>query len=128
MNKIESLKEKYRKLCGYTEEQVGYKWLGDLVDETVSITKQEWQGEWVNVEDRLPEAGGNYLFRWIGRPLTAGTCKGERIKETILGKLKWKQKEDTLEFLPYVYYSGMEYEIKEFITHWMPLPTPPQER
>ena len=68
--------------------------------------------EWISVDDRLPEETGENL---VYSPLYGGGCYISQYS-TMLGGFRTR-------------YSGygnwVEYEHKD-ITHWMPLPTPPE--
>ena len=75
--------------------------------------------EWVSVEERLPEKCGEYIVY---------ACdEGEPIDERIWG--------DTVVVCA-DYYDGTftwyecntEYDISDIVTHWMPLPEPPDRR
>ena len=65
-------------------------------------------GEWIAVEDRLPEQTGDYLVLrqgfWVGTPI-------------MMSRFAKYYGEDN---------SGCWY--KCFVTHWMPLPEPPKEK
>jgi len=68
--------------------------------------------EWISVEDELPAITGEYL---VFVRLYGGSCYINQYSN-LLGKFRDE-------------YSGqddwLEYEHKD-ITHWMPLPTPPE--
>ena len=73
--------------------------------------------EWVSVEESLPEKRGEYI---------ACACdEGEPIDERIWG--------DTVVICAdyydgtFTWYEGdTEYDISDIVTHWMPLPAPPE--
>ena len=59
--------------------------------------------EWVSVEERLPEIGGSYLCVWQGRTIDTGFFLNGHFR--LYGEIK-----------------------DHLITHWMPLPAPPDRR
>ena len=77
------------------------------------------QNEWVSVEERLPEKHNEYIV--------CACDEGEPIDERIWG--------DTVVVCA-DYYDGAftwhegntEYDISDIVTHWMPLPAPPDRR
>jgi hypothetical protein len=74
--------------------------------------------EWISVNDRLPEDDGEYLVFWSlsirGRSYRGVTCK---------------QFDDCIGFYDEVEEVGDIYrrESNDIVTHWMPLPEPPEE-
>ena len=75
--------------------------------------------EWVSVEERLPEKHSEYIV--------CACDEGEPIDERIWG--------DTVVVCAdyydgaFTWYEGnTEYDISDIVTHWMPLPAPPDRR
>ena len=75
--------------------------------------------EWVSVEERLPEKNSEYIV--------CACDEGEPIDERI-----WS---DTVVVCAdyydgaFTWYEGnTEYDISDIVTHWMPLPAPPDRR
>lgn len=73
--------------------------------------------EWVSVEESLPEKRGEYIV--------CACDEGEPIDERIWG--------DTVVICAdyydgtFTWYEGdTEYDISDIVTHWMPLPAPPE--
>jgi len=65
--------------------------------------------EWVSVKDRLPEIGKLVLCTFCGI-VSYGYYLGDR----------WQVNDEPD-------YSMVKTDIISFVTHWMPLPTPPEE-
>ena len=101
--------------------QPGQKTLGDIADHLISngVTVQEW----ISVKDRLPEKDGAYLvttnsfgnrqsvkLRWFAKD-------GENVDAYALAGQKdvW-----------YLYDIECGYVSINSVTHWMPLPEPPE--
>ena len=83
------------------------EWLAEyLVERLPTLTPQN---EWVSVEDRLPGASGNYICAAKDKNGCAWTIPGE-----------WNVEMKT--------WFGEFGEIKNVVTHWMPLPAPPDRR
>ena len=63
---------------------------------------------WISVADRLPKEKGNYLAYWVWGK---GTSYESQNIEVVYfrGKSHWAKRE-------------------EYISHWMPLPAPPDRR
>ena len=93
--------------CGdyYVEEGPEDGFIGTL---KTLIDMQHTIGEWVSVEDKLPDKCGNYLVYF-------GKGDGIKMKTAfwLTGKRIWKGAE--------------AYSTLNGITHWMPLPEPPKE-
>ena len=71
--------------------------------------------EWVNVEERLPEGNGEYIVTACDE----GCPAGEGI---------WY--DTVVVFAEYydgcwTWNDGTEYDLTDIVTHWMPLPAPP---
>lgn len=69
--------------------------------------------EWIKCSDRLPEINGNYLV-----------YDGEEIWMT---SYKWHRKEGNILGFGLFFKTDPPYVSGE-ITHWMPLPKPPEEK
>ena len=75
--------------------------------------------EWVSVEERLPDKHDEYIV--------CACDEGEPIDERIWG-------DTVVVFADYydgtfTWYEGnREYDISDIVTHWMPLPAPPDRR
>ena len=75
--------------------------------------------EWVSVEERLPDKHDEYIV--------CACDEGEPIDERIWGNT-------VVVFADYydgtfTWYEGnREYDISDIVTHWMPLPAPPERR
>ena len=75
--------------------------------------------EWVSVEERLPDKYGEYIV--------CACDEGGPIDEQIWG-------DTVVVFADYydgtfIWYEGnREYDISDIVTHWMPLPAPPDRR
>ena len=93
------------------------EWLAEyLVDHLPTLTPPN---EWVNVEERLPDKHDEYIV--------CACDEGEPIDERIWG-------DTVVVFADYydgtfIWYEGnREYDISDIVTHWMPLPVPPDRR
>ena len=74
--------------------------------------------EWVSVEERLPEGNGEYIVTACDE----GCPAGEGI---------WY--DTVVVFAEYydgcwTWNDGTEYDLTDIVTHWMPLPAPPDSR
>jgi hypothetical protein len=63
--------------------------------------------EWISVEDGLPEQDGKYLVYDFGGDLHVICFEGSY----------WKENDD--------YWGWCSMSTQSYITHWMPLPKPP---
>lgn len=73
--------------------------------------------EWISVNDRLPETNGNYIVTACdeGCPYGEGIWYGTVVVCAEYYKGDW------------VWYEGsQEYSLEGIVTHWMPLPEPPE--
>lgn len=89
-----------------TDPETG-SFVGWLADCLVEYLKQP--NEWVSVEDRLPGVSGNYICAVKDKNGSVWTIPAE-----------W-----SLEMKMWI---GAFGEIKNIVTHWMPLPEPPNRR
>ena len=80
--------------------------LVDLIDNQPTLTPPN---EWVSVEERLPGVSGNYICAVKDKNGSVWTIPAE-----------W-----SLEMKMWI---GAFGEIKNIVTHWMPLPAPPDRR
>ena len=86
--------------------------------EAVCIATLTPPNEWVSVEERLPEGNGEYIVTACDE----GCPAGEGI---------WY---DTVAVFAEYYdgcwtwNDGTEYDLTDIVTHWMPLPAPPDRR
>lgn len=85
-------------------------------DHPITVTPPN---EWVIVKERLPDKHGEYIV--------CACDEGEPIDERIWG--------DTVVICAdyydgtFTWYEGnTEYDISDIVTHWMPLPAPPERR
>lgn len=70
--------------------------------------------EWIDVKDRLPDKGGNYLCRY---GFQRDGCLGDY------------RTTGCLDYYAYDHRPHWQHEsVGLFVTHWMPLPDPPEER
>lgn len=70
--------------------------------------------EWIDVKDRLPDKGGNYLCRY---GFQRDGCLGDY------------RTTGCLYYYAYDHRPHWQHEsVGLFVTHWMPLPEPPEER
>ena len=87
----------------------------DLIDEQPTLTHPN---EWVSVEERLPEGNGEYIVTACdeGCPVGEGIWYDTVVvfAEYYDGCWTWND--------------GTEYDLTDIITHWMPLPAPPDRR
>ena len=73
--------------------------------------------EWISVDDRLPEKDGCYIVTACDEGCSCGdgiwydtvVIEAEHYK----GEWSWNE-------------NGTEYDITDFVTHWMPMPNPPK--
>lgn len=72
-------------------------------------------GRWISVKDRLPEADTPVLVTYLG--YTDGIARTDGIGTIRWGVWCWYESED----------HDNDEEITVRITHWMPLPEPPEE-
>ena len=70
--------------------------------------------EWISVEDRLPDDDGSHFDVWVD---------GDRIPDALYDN-------DKQAFLNYVSDNDGYFEWREIenVTHWMPLPEPPESK
>ena len=103
----------------YNAYQDGYDAaLNTLLDYIADMPTAHAYGQWVSVEERLPERNGEYIV--------TACDEGEPYDEII-----WN---DTVVVCA-EYYKGCwtweenntEYSLDGIVTHWMPLPEPPKE-
>jgi hypothetical protein len=85
-------------------------------------TVEPKRGEWISVKDRLPEynPAGTAKAYWVAYD----TNKGKHIQIAIYSDYKFAT---TTELPPCVTWRDYEYHKIKNVTHWMPLPEPPQE-
>ena len=86
-----------------------------IVDMQTTLTPPN---EWVSVEERLPEGNGEYIVTACDE----GCPAGEGI---------WY--DTVVVFAEYydgcwTWNDGTEYDLTDIVTHWMPLPAPPDRR
>ena len=92
------------------------EWLAEyLAEHLPTLTPPN---EWVNVEERLPEGNGEYIVTACDE----GCPAGEGI---------WY--DTVVVFAEYydgcwTWNDGTEYDLTDIVTHWMPLPAPPDRR
>ena len=78
------------------------------------IAELEAERRWIPVSERLPELGSPILFYdSILERINKGTCTAKNSDNT---NLHWFTDDD-------LFYFG---DRSEYITHWMPLPNPPE--
>ena len=78
------------------------------------IAELEAAQRWIPVSERLPELGSPILFYdSILERINKGTCTAKNSDNT---NLHWFTDDD-------LFYFG---DRSEYVTHWMPLPTPPE--
>lgn len=65
------------------------------------------QDKWVSVNERLPERGGEYLV-WPGAFVDSHSAQFHALTKV------WTQ-------------SGINGTVTQYVTHWRPLPIPPEE-
>lgn len=94
--------------------------VNDLLKNGVTIRER---GEWIPVTERLPEKDGEYLaLAKIGKlnlPIILCFAKDGR-------KIDEHDFEDMWENVWYEYDCEWGFVTKDFTTHWMPLPEPPE--
>lgn len=83
----------------------GLKYVLDLIEKAPTLTPPN---EWVSVEERLPGVSGNYICAVKDKNGSVWTIPAE-----------W-----SLEMKMWI---GAFGEIKNIVTHWMPLPKSPKE-
>lgn len=95
------------------EQAKAYFWARKALQSTLTPPN-----EWVSVEERLPEKRGECIV--------CACDEGEPIDERIWG--------DTVVICAdyydgtFAWYEGStEYDISDIVTHWMPLPAPPED-
>ena len=74
--------------------------------------------EWISVDDRLPEEDDNYIVTACDEGCSAGEgiwySTVVVVAEYYKGSWTW-------------YDGGREYSLEGIVTHWMPMPEPPEE-
>jgi len=114
------------KRCGDNEDRIDgfcsneckdkYSLEAALSKMSIRIAELEAAQRWIPVSERLPEFGTSILFYdSILERINKGTCTALDRDKT---KLQWITDDG-------LYYLGNRCE---YITHWMHLPTPPEER
>ncbi len=73
--------------------------------------------EWFSVKDRLPEKPGRYLVSYL-------RISNENITKKVVDTLKWENYGPHLN--PKSRWHGTDRIRGKYITHWMPLPKPPE--
>ena len=114
---MELLKEQYLHHKSMGNSQAAKVWQGamQLLHDMPTLTPPN---EWVSVEERLPEGNGEYIVTACDE----GCPAGEGI---------WY---DTVAVFAEYYdgcwtwNDGTEYDLTDIVTHWMPLPAPPDRR
>lgn len=92
-------------MCSHRQHSVPFEYLQSLTPARVVPAPQ-----WISVKERLPDESGDYLtFR------KSGIC-------AVLGYSAKYHAFNSCDNLPK---SALKYRIK--VTHWMPLPQPPEE-
>ena len=76
-------------------------------------------GEWISVEDRLPEDRGHYLVMLETDGNIGFEVHEHLIRIIYFGSTGWR--------LPQHYPKWIHEALKQEVTHWMPLPEPPEE-
>ena len=95
------------------EQAKAYFWARKAMQPTLTPPN-----EWVSVEERLPEGNGEYIVTACDE----GCPAGEGI---------WY--DTVVVFAEYydgcwIWNDGTEYDLTDIVTHWMPLPAPPNRR
>ena len=74
--------------------------------------------EWISVEDRLPDKDGCYIVTACDEGCSCGDgiWYDTVVIEAEYYKGEWSWNEN-----------GTEYDITDFVTHWMQMPEPPEE-
>lgn len=75
-------------------------------------------GDWVNTKDRLPERNGKYIVTACdeGEPYDKKIWNDTVVVCAVYYKSRWTWEENST-----------EYSLDGIVTHWMPLPEPPEE-
>lgn len=101
---VEQLREMF--LAGYTLEKPDYS---NHFAEMESLAEAAPPNEWVSVEDELPARDGIYLVYTTRGSVTTAHFYAEKIfRDDYKRKASWQGNRN--------------------VTHWMPLPTPPDSR
>lgn len=76
-------------------------------------------GDWVNTKDRLPERNGKYIVTACdeGEPYDKKIWNDTVVVCAVYYKSRWTWEKNNI-----------EYSLDGIVTHWMPLPEPPEER
>ena len=108
-----------RELTALSHGQVWPGWTYEgirlLIERQPTLTSPN---DWISVEDRLPEGNGEYIVTACDE----GCPAGEGI---------WY--DTVVVFAEYydgcwTWNDGTEYDLTDIVTHWMPLPEPPDRR
>ena len=90
----------------------------DASEIAVAAIREQEQRRWIPVTERLPDVDGNYIVTACdeGCPCGEGIWYDTVVvvAEYYRGSWTWIE-------------NGMEYDLCGIITHWMPLPEPPEK-
>lgn len=82
----------------------------DLIDDTITLLKGQTTSGWVSVKDRMPDKSGPYLVM----------LENVFVEHLVMNVHYWNAKDG--------YWRGSEAHSRIVgISHWMPLPEPPEE-
>ena len=115
----DELKRSFNKLCDRFGEDFHISAIETEIDAAQTVDAADvMRGMWISVKDRLPDSNGLYIVTACDE----GCSAGEGIwYDTVVVTAEYYDGIWTW------FEGGSEYDLSGIVTHWMPLPEPPEE-